>query len=647
MATDNCSINPVLDYEKIPDLRDHWLSTHYVGQALEKVQEFAGQVIQNGYNNSMAFLEALANTSLCIDNVEVNINWDIQDPNITIDYGDKPIPVNVQIPDPQFPDERIPYPIPTPDWDLIGDLPTFDIPDPNINIPEFSTQIPMPDSPGDAPAIDLDIEYPDIADYFDINDLPLVPTFEELNLPPAPDITIPDYELLLPAIPGIDPPDNTFTFVEEAYISSLLDALKSSLEDRIVNGGTGLNPVVEQAIWDRARNREDKNAKRSREELLTQQSSRGFSKPQGALTAGLSYLAQETQNKNADLSREIAIKQAELEQENVKHALTTAVQLEQVSLNFHSQVMDRALEAEKAAIKAAVDIYQANIAFYTMQLEAYKAYSVAYEAQVRAALSKAEIFKAEIEAQSLLTKINESYVQLYIAQLDGIKTSVGVYTTQIDAAKTQLEAESIKLQAYKTEVEAFSTIVGAKRDEYAMFGELVKAEGMKADVYDSQVKAFVSRIQGYAAQVDALTSETELNIKIEDSSIKSYLSQLQAINTKTETQAKIALAQIDAYKAEVQAWSTQIAAEGTLVDAEVKEYMAKIDMRRAQVDLNLKNAQIELDNANRNVALQLEALKAGQAASTGLAQSAFGVLNTNLSASQGFSTNNNYNYERE
>lgn len=114
--------------------------------------------------------------------------------------------------------------------------------------------------------------------------------------------------------------DVTFDAVVEPALEEAT-ALRTALEARLA-GGTGLNSTVETAIWDRAREREAAIAQAQVDEATLQDEALGFDFPTGALNARLEAVGQEYHNKVNGISRDIAIKQADLEQQNLRDAIS-------------------------------------------------------------------------------------------------------------------------------------------------------------------------------------------------------------------------------------------------------------------------------------------------------------------------------------
>jgi hypothetical protein len=305
------------------------------------------------YRQSIDFLDGLArfvpNAVGPISDVGLDgLSCDVKDPNFDI----IPRPERF-VPDPVIP--LLPDPFDFGDIHQInpGPIPEFNIPDPDlqpITVPDPLSARP----PGDAPVIRTDFDYPE-----DLGEivLPDVPPFHELDIPPPFEYNFPDFAEIPPEYLGPPPPSLTFNWDEDPYDSELIRAVTAELLDRVVNGGTGLHPLVEQAIWERARNREDVLSMKARMEVLTASATRGFFRPSGSTVAALDMLAQANQSKQADLSREIAIKQAELEQENLKFSIQQSIALEQMMINQYNSALTRAFEAQKFIQQAAVEIF--------------------------------------------------------------------------------------------------------------------------------------------------------------------------------------------------------------------------------------------------------------------------------------------------
>lgn len=583
----------------------------------------AANVVQNGITDATVRAEDALDSALDFldDLTRLASRWvifrstieldDVKTDDLGIQFPVRPDAPAFSLSLPNFPSDIALNPV----ADLnIPTAPTFDDPVPTLLFPAKPAPLAVA-SPGDAPETDLDVVFPPAPD----TTLPPVPTLRELDIPPAPVVTIPAFTEVLPdAI--LSRPLFSFAFSEDPYSSDTLTAVTNSLLERI-QGGTGIPVDIENQIWDRARNRERVSEDRSREDLLFSDAQSGFSRPTGSSQAALDSLAQETQNKISDFSREVAIKQAELEQTNLQSTISSIISLEQLLIGHANDIENRALDTAKFAQQIGIEIYNTEVARFQVELEAFKAFSLAFEAQVRAEISKVEIYKAEIQAQGLINDINKTDVDLFATRVEAIKSSVETYRIEIQAIGEQVNVEQLKLQAYKTEVDAFSAIVLSKKTEFETYSEQIKAEATKLQAFDSQVRAFTSRIQAYSTQVDAEKAVSDSRINQEGLKVRQQ-------ELRLDTYSKTVQAEISAYQTQVLAfqgvtsmYSAEVDAESARLGAEIQTIAQRIAHAKAKADVAVANAQVNVENLRASTASTLEAAKAGAQVSSQLASS--------------------------
>ncbi|WP_368921278.1 hypothetical protein [Comamonas aquatica] len=152
----------------------------------------------------------------------------------------------------------------------------------------------------------------------------------------------------------------------------------------IQNGGTGIKPAVEQQIWERDRNRILKDAQRQESDLVRSYAAKGFPMPPGALFAATQRLRSDAGDRIAQASRDVAIKQAEMEVENVRFAVEKAVTLYgnvmdaargyiaamAGTFNVAAQVIPSVTDSQSRLISAASEYYRARISVEDLRLRA-------------------------------------------------------------------------------------------------------------------------------------------------------------------------------------------------------------------------------------------------------------------------------------
>ena len=210
-------------------------------------------------------------------------------------------------------------------------------------------------------------------------------------------VATPPLNYLLSAIePGVPDVENTITTYEaqrDFLVQLMIDKLAEFftiyyplntdgydegmdwLINTITNGGTGINPAVENQIWQRGRDRVIAEGARADSQTLIQFTQRGYSLPSGAMTKLLQANRFEQLGKLQEQSRDVAIKQAEIELENLRFAVekvvdtrlraiaTAADYIRAITNGFDSAVniANQEAQAKAALMSATADLYRARL----------------------------------------------------------------------------------------------------------------------------------------------------------------------------------------------------------------------------------------------------------------------------------------------
>ena len=214
-----------------------------------------------------------------------------------------------------------------------------------------------------------------------ITELPIIPspTRPDIDIPP---FTNPDQDLSGDFTKAYNDANAEFGpefatkftgFLSTYYPSfnSCLTIVETWICNTIQYGGTGMNADVENAIWNRSRERESIEAFRQKSELNKMWAGRGFSFPPGVLVAQSAMIDQDLANKVSTHSRDVAIKQAEIEIDNVKFAVQQGAQLRisimATALDYMRAFMlpwQLAIEKAKALVEAKRLLWQSSAAYY-------------------------------------------------------------------------------------------------------------------------------------------------------------------------------------------------------------------------------------------------------------------------------------------
>jgi hypothetical protein len=479
----------------------------------------------------------------------------------------------------------------------------------------FSDVAPLP------PGVDVSYTMPELS-----LALPTPPSLMSLTISGFNGVDMPSLEDDVPQLTAIVPSVAMYT-PGEYYTSSLLTQVQSTLLDRIANGGTGLAPAAEQAIWDREREREAiaaDDAIRDLERMETM----GYAMPPGAYMDARLKVNTEMHARQISLGRDIAIKQAELELENVRQSLGAAVQLESTMLTYTNQVEQRLFEASKYATEASIEIYNAKVRAYAAFLDAYKTKVSIYEARIRGELAKVEVYKAQIQAEQAKAEVNSALVQQYKVQTDAALADVEVFKARVAAIQSKADLEKLKIAVFGEEVRAYTARIGAYTAQVEGFRATVSAEASKQDAYKSRVDAYTARVNAAAKTIDARIEEYKGKIMAKTAEWEGYKAAYSGETSRAQAITASNQSRIEGYKAAV------LETTG-YNEVLTKQWQVSIDQaqRVSEIGLGAARANAELYMTARSMAT--DAAKVGAQVSAQIAAASLNAVNYSYSNSAG------------
>lgn len=494
-----------------------------------------------------------------------------------------------------------------------------------------------------------------------IGTTPTIPAVGTVSVPDAPTITTPDAPTYLSlstvTFSGIDihadwltqlgniptltlasPTPYSYVAGPE-YASTLLTSLKAVINTRLA-GGTGLAPAVEQAIWDRARSRETQNSLANEQEIMRASEALGFQLPAGVLAAQLRDAQQDYYDKLSGLSRDIGIKQAELEQENLKSAISQGIELEGRLIDYSYRLEQLTFETAKAYAENAIQIYNASVEGFKALLSGYQTYAGAYKTIIDAELAKVEVYKAELSGEETKAKINEALVQQYKAQIEASMSQVEIYKAQVNAAQTLVELEKAKIGAAGEQIKAYVAQVNAETAKVEAYKSGVQAEASKVDVFRAQTQAFSAKVGAQAekarveiARYSALTQSKSLEWDGWKAKISGETARVQALGTQSN-------ALLDGYKAGASATEAQGTLNARVWESNIKQY-------EAGQQLAIQTAKINGEFAIQTNNARLDAAKAGAQVYAQLTSSAYSMIHASAGVSSSAGLSVGYSYSND
>jgi hypothetical protein len=444
------------------------------------------------------------------------------------------------------------------------------------------------------------LSMPPRPDALDVS-MPDDPTINMPTIPDAPEYTLPDAPTIasieLPQIPEFKqvaefnesfptavegPRIPTMVYNEATYKSDLQDSAVAWIQDQIANGGTGLGMEVEQALFDRAVQRETDSARNNIDKVSDAYAASGFPRPRGSLQATRLSIAADLQNRTEELSREIMTEQARLAQTNSHFAIDKALQHEAVALQHFNSVCDRAFELAKSKVTIAIETYNAMSRDYQLRVEAFKSSAAVHEMLVRAAMLEADQYRVLLEGKKLESDIQGNEVELYRSQIEAANSMARFYSSQLEAAKIEADIEALELEVFKSQISAYVSKIQAKESEWSAYRAAIDGEKAKVDIFQAEVSAYqadtsakVSRLEGEKVRIDAEISTQRLK--------------LDQINS-----------QIDLYKADIDKQKALISGQIDAYLAKNSAYVAEIDRAKAQAISNIETGRLTMEAAKFN-----------------------------------------------
>lgn len=541
------------------------------------------------------------------------------------------------------------YPVDPPDFNTVElpDLPDF----PAAPTDSAPAAIVRPDGPPDAPAeapapnippvpflydpsftLPPTLIFPDAPVFGDATAGIPVPVLREIVLPDAPDIDIDAivFNSVRPTFTAIAPDADDFAYVDAPYEELMITQIKARIED-MLDGNTGLPAAVENAIWERAAEREDAQALRAEQEVYTDMGRRGFGLPNGVLNALLNGVQQKNQDQRATLSREVMIQIHKEKLEMLKFGVAQGIALEDLWVRLFTTIQDRKLQAARFAIDIAIAVFNARVAQFQAEGEMYKIDAEIYKTRIEAELAKLQVYAEQIKAQALIGDINEQDIKIYTARLQAVDMDVRIFLGLNESRKTTIEAELAKLTAFKTSIEIESTKLEASKLRLDAWRGQLEGEQLTQEVYKTRTQGYMIAVQAWQTEYQAEVERFKGDLALLDSNTQRFealVNAYAALGNYEKSRADIAISD-NTSRAQLYSALTQ---GNTGYNSSMIERVRLINETiRAQTEVALKNGEINITNAMGAQQLMIRAQETGSQVLASLGSGAMSAANVNAS----------------
>jgi hypothetical protein len=448
-------------------------------------------------------------------------------------------------------------------------------------------------------------------------------------LPNIPSISTPNWGENIPTL-SIDLPQTTFAYVEPVYTSALKTLINSTLITDITNGGTGLGATIEANIWDRQVDRLRQDLDDAVDNTTALFAGRGFPLPTGVLAAQVQEHQRDFTNQRAQASRDVAIEQANIANENTKFWLTTGLSLEELEINHANNIANRALEAEKTVVQFSIALFNSEVDLFNANLSRYQAKAVENDQRIRVEALKLDQYRAELQGVETEATLDRVSIENYKAKLNAFDSTIRLYEAEQAAVVTALNIERAKVEIFKSEIDAYVANINAQRNEYDLFLAKIQGEKAKIDLHVTEVDAYVARVNAVKISNDVVIEQIKSDI------------------AKKELNLRAHLANVDIWRKKADLAISELGVEDSLYGADIRKFAEQVRQEGIQGELNLAvvNRGIQINQNEKELALQasinnmkavIEANKARITAAKGasdgyvsLASVAAGVIQTML-----------------
>jgi hypothetical protein len=487
-----------------------------------------------------------------------------------------------------------------------------------------------------------------------------LPATNDLSIPDAPDLlnqafTMPTLTNMLPPVPPLleipafsasvipeapEAPTNSDGVIEEGMISGT-QMLTSYLREEITSGmrklnpnydsqmslmqqrldalragGTGLKPEVENAIYERSKDKVQAEFERTVASTYAEGARRGFSIPAGAMVSAVQQARKNGGDANARAAVEIGVKMAEMEQQNLQTALTTCAQLVQSTIgagvSYHQSlvgVIGHAISAAQAVVQARIQTYNAAVQAFSAKIDVYKAEISTYEIRIRGALAKAELYSAQIKAVEVSAQIDVAKITAYRTQVETLTAYANVYRAQVDAVVSKAQVERIKVDIFATQVQAYSAQVQAKTAEWQGYTAAVRGQETKVGIYTAQMNGYATQVSALKTQVEADTARIQAAAAKNRAAVDVFVSLNQVYGEKVRAEGVKASVHGEVEKLKLEANAQANAA----IAQQYVAYGALMQGQSLAIQAQAENAKITLsayEAKNKTYIAQWEGYKA-------------------------------------
>jgi hypothetical protein len=274
---------------------------------------------------------------------------------------------------------------------------------------------------------------------------------------------------------------------------------------------------------------------------------------------------------NALATQEVAreIRLIEMETENVKWAISTAISLRQSLIQSflgYANVLAQANEQANAQARTYIDLYstwyEQSYKRVVLLLDALKTEAAIYDTQLKAAMAVLEVYRAELDANKTIIELDSQKLEFVSKQIGLQLAKVQIYSALLGSVETRAKLELSKVELYGKEVDTHNS--------------QLQGDKIRNDIYLAGLSGDEAKLKAEMAKLEAWEKSTDVQIKAKNAEI--------AMQSNTMDRNKLLIAK---YSADWDGFKSQLFANGQVFDNTLKGRLAEIDAYKLSLSAKL------------------------------------------------------------
>ena len=343
----------------------------------------------------------------------------------------------------------------------------------------------------------------------------------------------------------------------------------------------------------------------------------------------------EGQIRKLGLGREVMVKIADTQIENLRFACTQAIAAEQVLVSIWTAIAGRAFDAAKIQLDSQLALLNAHIAIFNARQSAYATEATVHRAKLEGALAALQVMKMELEAELARGTLNEQKVRIFAEMNRALLTDVELFKARMQGAQLESDLQKNQVELFKIEVQAHAELLATDKIRFDGYESRVKGEVAKAGMLGAQAQAYSAYVSGRAAAADVKIKNQQSEVAIEEMKLKQFIAMVEKDKATMAAQVAGIQASVEGYKAGTARFvaNTGVEIASATLQVQQSESMTRSSIALYQVEMQRSIADME--QMIRVAGIQLEALKGAAQMSATMAAGAMAGINISSSVSGG------------